>query len=65
VDLVKAWGWKTFTIVYETDEGLVRIQELLKAHGPTEFPIAVRQLSEGNDYRYASHLLWCLTTHFF
>ncbi|XP_012273725.1 glutamate receptor ionotropic, kainate 2 isoform X1 [Orussus abietinus] len=51
VDLVKAWGWKSFTIIYENNEGLVRLQELLKAHGPSEFPITVRQLGEGTDYR--------------
>ncbi|KAK4883092.1 hypothetical protein RN001_006411 [Aquatica leii] len=51
VDLVKAWGWKSFTIIYENNEGLVRLQELLKAHGPYEFPITVRQLGEGPDYR--------------
>ncbi|KZC04140.1 Glutamate receptor, ionotropic kainate 1 [Dufourea novaeangliae] len=51
VDLVKAWGWKSFTIIYENNEGLVRLQELLKAHGPSEFPITVRQLSEGSEYR--------------
>ncbi|XP_054269961.1 glutamate receptor ionotropic, kainate 2 isoform X1 [Macrosteles quadrilineatus] len=51
VDLVQAWGWKSFTIIYENNEGLVRLQELLKAHGPSEFPIAVRQLGEGTDYR--------------
>ncbi|CAD6205048.1 GSCOCG00003117001-RA-CDS [Cotesia congregata] len=51
VDLVKAWGWKSFTIIYENNEGLVRLQELLKAHGPSEFPIAVRQLGETEDYR--------------
>nr|CAD7443084.1 unnamed protein product [Timema bartmani] len=50
VDLVKAWGWKSFTIIYENNEGLVRLQELLKAHGPSEFPIAVRQLGESSDY---------------
>ncbi|XP_045476404.1 glutamate receptor ionotropic, kainate 2 [Harmonia axyridis] len=51
VDLVKAWGWKSFTIIYENNEGLVRLQELLKAHGPYEFPITVRQLNGGSDYR--------------
>ncbi|XP_057671940.1 glutamate receptor ionotropic, kainate 2 isoform X1 [Diorhabda carinulata] len=51
VDLVKAWGWKSFTIIYENNEGLVRLQELLKAHGPYEFPITVRQLGEASDYR--------------
>lgn len=51
VDIVKAWGWKSFTIIYETNEGLVRLQELLKAHGPSEFPITVRQLPDTVDYR--------------
>lgn len=30
----------------------MRLQELLKAHGPYEFPITVRQLGEGADYRW-------------
>lgn len=51
VDLVRSWGWKQFTIIYETNEGLVRLQELLKAHGPSEYPITVRQLSDNGDYR--------------
>lgn len=52
MDLVQAWGWKSFTIIYENNEGLVRLQELLKAHGPSDYPIAVRQLGEGNDHRW-------------
>lgn len=51
VDLVKSWGWKSFTIIYETNEGLVRLQELLKAYGSSEFPITVRQLTESGDFR--------------
>lgn len=51
VDIVKAWGWKSFTIIYENNEGLVRLQELLKSHGLSEYPIAVRQLGDGSDYR--------------
>nr|XP_026489835.1 glutamate receptor ionotropic, kainate 2 isoform X5 [Vanessa tameamea]XP_026489836.1 glutamate receptor ionotropic, kainate 2 isoform X5 [Vanessa tameamea]XP_026489838.1 glutamate receptor ionotropic, kainate 2 isoform X5 [Vanessa tameamea] len=51
VDLVRAWGWKSFTIVYENSDGLVRLQELLKAHGPSELPVAVRQLPDSHDYR--------------
>ncbi|CAD7092223.1 unnamed protein product [Hermetia illucens] len=51
VDIVKAWGWKSFTIIYENNDGLVRLQELLKAHGPSSFPITVRQLSDTGDYR--------------
>lgn len=51
VNLVKAWGWKSFTIIYETNEGLVRLQELLKAYGSSEFPITVRQLTDSGDFR--------------
>ncbi|XP_022827828.1 glutamate receptor ionotropic, kainate 2 isoform X4 [Spodoptera litura] len=51
VDLVRAWGWRSFTIVYENSDGLVRLQELLKAHGPSELPVAVRQLPDSHDYR--------------
>lgn len=51
MDLVAAWGWKSFTIIYETNEGLVRMQELLKAHGLSDYPITVRQLSDSGDYR--------------
>ncbi|XP_024216292.1 glutamate receptor ionotropic, kainate 2 isoform X2 [Halyomorpha halys] len=51
VQMVASFGWRSFTIIYESNEGLVRLQELLKAHGPSDFPIAVRQLPEGNDYR--------------
>ncbi|XP_011503888.1 PREDICTED: glutamate receptor ionotropic, kainate 1-like, partial [Ceratosolen solmsi marchali] len=55
VHLVKSLGWKSFTIIYETNEGLVRLQELLKAHGPTDYPITIKQLGEdskiGHGYR--------------
>ncbi|XP_058809851.1 glutamate receptor ionotropic, kainate 2-like [Phymastichus coffea] len=55
VDLVNGLGWKGFTIIYENNEGLVRLQELLKAHGPIDFPITIRQLGEesniGHGYR--------------
>lgn len=51
MDIVRHWGWKTFTIIYENNDGIVRLQELLKAHGMTPFPITVRQLSDSGDYR--------------
>lgn len=51
VDLVKSWGWHSFTIIYETNEGLVRLQELLKAYGSSEYPITVRQLPATGDFR--------------
>ncbi|XP_055382987.1 glutamate receptor ionotropic, kainate 2 [Condylostylus longicornis] len=51
VDIVKAWGWKSFTIIYENNDGLVRLQELLKAHAQSPLIITVRQLSDNGDYR--------------
>lgn len=53
---MKSWGWKSFTIIYETNEGLVRLQELLKAYGSSDFPITVRQLTDTGDYRYADSI---------
>ncbi|KAE8743142.1 hypothetical protein FOCC_FOCC011235 [Frankliniella occidentalis] len=51
VALLEDMAWRTFTIIYENDEGLVRLQEVLKVHGPRDNPITVRQLGEGSDYR--------------
>ncbi|KAK3931587.1 Glutamate receptor ionotropic, kainate 2 [Frankliniella fusca] len=50
-DLLDDMAWKTFTVVYEDDEGLFRLQEVLKAHGPRDSPITVRRLGEDPDYR--------------
>ena len=51
VDIVKQWEWKTFTIIYENNDGIVRLQELIKAHDNSPYPITVRQLSLSGDYR--------------
>ena len=51
MDIVRFWGWKSFTIIYESNDGIVRLQELLKDHGSTPHPITVRQLSDSGDYR--------------
>lgn len=53
MDIVRFWGWKTFIIIYENNDGIVRLQELLKAHDQTPYPINVRQLSASGDYRYS------------
>ncbi|XP_034239452.1 glutamate receptor ionotropic, kainate 2-like [Thrips palmi] len=51
VALLEDMAWKTFTIVYEDDDGLFRLQEVLKAHGPQDSPVTLRRLGEGPDYR--------------
>merc|ERR1719244_1132747 len=47
-DFVKDVGWKSFIVLYETEDGLVKIQELLKP--PKTFvdvKITLRQLTPG------------------
>ncbi|GAB0095911.1 Ionotropic glutamate receptor [Sergentomyia squamirostris] len=54
VDMVKAWGWKEFTILYENAAHLPRLSDLLKLYDPKGYTITVRQLDLGlqnNNYR--------------
>ncbi|XP_047500047.1 glutamate receptor ionotropic, kainate 2-like [Penaeus chinensis] len=51
LDLVRLFGWKSFCILYEDNEGLVRLQELLKTPPPNEFKVTIRQLPRDDDYR--------------
>lgn len=30
IDIIQAWDWKTFTVLYEDDEGLIRITKLVE-----------------------------------
>ena len=49
--LVKEMHWKGFTIVYEDDDSLVMLQEVLKMHRSADYPVVVRKLRTGNDQR--------------
>ncbi|XP_055710642.1 glutamate receptor ionotropic, kainate 2-like isoform X2 [Phlebotomus papatasi] len=54
VDLVRAWEWKEFTILYENAAHLPRLSDLLKMYDPKGHTITVRQLDLGlpnNNYR--------------
>lgn len=57
VELIERFGWKTFTILYEDNEGLVRLQELLKSPTQSDVRVVVRQLPADDDYRFCYHLL--------
>ncbi|XP_064105620.1 LOW QUALITY PROTEIN: glutamate receptor ionotropic, kainate 2-like [Macrobrachium nipponense] len=48
MDVLKSLGWKKFCIIYESNNGLIRVQELLKDHS---FTISLRQLPLSQDYR--------------
>ncbi len=50
--LIERFGWKSYTILYEDNQGLVRLQELLKSPTQSDVKIVVRQLPADEDYRY-------------
>ncbi|XP_018339843.1 PREDICTED: glutamate receptor ionotropic, kainate 2-like isoform X1 [Trachymyrmex septentrionalis] len=52
-DVIALMNWRNFAAIYETDEGLSRLQKTLTLKGDKENPIVhtVRQLNEGSDYR--------------
>ncbi|KAF2347792.1 Receptor ligand binding region [Trinorchestia longiramus] len=48
VDVLRAQGWSKLTLIYETMDGLVRVQEVLK---DPHFRITLRQLPHSLDFR--------------
>ncbi|XP_067000033.2 glutamate receptor ionotropic, kainate 2-like [Anabrus simplex] len=51
LDLVHAWKWKSFTVIYEDNDGLDRISLLLKLNKMKGYTIVVRKLNSGSDFR--------------
>lgn len=43
-------SWKSFTVIYDTDDALIRIQDVLQLHGPLDSPITIRHISEDQDF---------------
>lgn len=54
VDTVMGWSWKSFTILYEDEDGLIRLQDLLQLSTTPGYKVIVRQLPAYEDYR----LVW-------
>lgn len=50
LNLIEFWKWKSFTLVYEDNQGLVELQELLKAE-LIDVKMHVRQLDVNGDHR--------------
>ncbi|XP_015124611.1 glutamate receptor ionotropic, kainate 2-like [Diachasma alloeum] len=48
-DLLESMHWTQFTVLYETNDGLSRLQKLLEKHGPKDFPVTIRQLNPSYD----------------
>lgn len=49
-DLIVAMNWQSFTIIYENNDRLMQITNILKSP-PSSYPIRIRQLSLGPNYR--------------
>lgn len=47
-DVLVDYDWKSYTIVYETKESLIRLKDVLQIHNPKSYLITVRQLD--NNY---------------
>ncbi|KAH9493109.1 Serine/threonine-protein kinase grik2 [Bulinus truncatus] len=56
-DAIQYWGWDQFTILYENNDGLTRLQEVLKASDDRKTPqITVRKLEAVTNADYVSVL---------
>ncbi|XP_054163278.1 glutamate receptor ionotropic, kainate 2-like [Oppia nitens] len=51
VDLVKAWSWNRFVILYEDNEGIVRLQDFFKEAQLRNWEIKLYQFEQGKPYR--------------
>lgn len=60
--LIRENDWKSYTIIYEDDDGLVRLQETLKDRNPTDPAVTLRKLGPGPDHRLENKL--CIIIHF-
>jgi hypothetical protein len=50
-DLIEAWGWDKYFVIYEDNESLVRLQDILKESDPEGRQAFVKQLPPDDDYR--------------
>ena len=45
MSLIESYGWKTLTILYQDNQGLIRLQELLKSPTDSDIKIVVKKLN--------------------
>jgi len=50
-DVITAWGWDKYVVIYESHESLIRLQEILKESNPSSRQAFVKQLPPDEDYR--------------
>lgn len=44
--------WKSYAIIYENDDGLFKLQDILKMHKIDDVPTLMKRLPSGYDYRH-------------
>ncbi|KAG4075844.1 hypothetical protein HA402_003670 [Bradysia odoriphaga] len=49
--IIDDYEWKGFTLLYDNNESLERLQDVLEKHGPKDKAITVLQLPEDEDYQ--------------
>ena len=50
-DLIKAWKWKSFALLYGENEGIMRMQDFFKDAQANEWKISLYQFTPGKPYR--------------
>lgn len=53
--------WKSFSILYENNDSLERLQGVMKTVEPSDLPLTIRQLDDKGDNRYAR---WNIDFHY-
>ncbi|XP_044762495.1 glutamate receptor ionotropic, kainate 2-like [Coccinella septempunctata] len=56
LDFLRVWNWKRFTILYDNDESLIRLNEVLKLTLDRSYVIIVRKLDQYNTGIYRNIL---------
>ncbi|XP_047106497.1 glutamate receptor ionotropic, kainate 2-like [Schistocerca piceifrons] len=51
VDVLRELKWRSYTVLYQDEESLVRLRSVLQEREPRDPPIAVRQLNPDGDHR--------------
>ncbi|KAG8199188.1 hypothetical protein JTE90_016016 [Oedothorax gibbosus] len=51
VDLVKIWGWRSFSLVYDEHEGVIRLQDFLKEAQRNDWRVQLYQFRPTQAYR--------------
>uniref|UniRef100_A0A1I8NF09 Cilia- and flagella-associated protein 299 n=1 Tax=Musca domestica TaxID=7370 RepID=A0A1I8NF09_MUSDO len=49
-ETVQSFGWRSFTVVYESEKELQQIQDILQIGEPSSNPTTVKQLPDDSDY---------------